>query len=116
MKQLLLQQERKDVQIVAEVLDEARTISDQATAESYVELFGKSAKELMAQLKSPFVKNREGKEMHKKKVASVLNQGLSLRKSSTDCDKRVKEVTRHAGDKSSGLSLVTIHLNLDVKK
>ena len=104
------------MEIVAEMLDEARTISDQAKAESYVKSFGKSGEKLMAQLKSPFVKNREGKEMHKKKVVSVLNQGLSLRKSSLDRDKRVKEVTRHAGDKSSGLSLVTIHLNLDVKK
>ena len=45
--------------------------------------------------------------MHKKKVASVLNQGLSLRKSSTDRDKRVKELKRHLGGKSSELLLVT---------
>ena len=50
LKQLLLQQERKDVEIVAEMFEEARTISDQATAESYVESFGKSSEELMAQL------------------------------------------------------------------
>ena len=96
MKQLLLQQERKDVEIVAEMFEEARTISDQATAESYVQSFGKFAVELMAQLKSPLVKNREGKEVHKKKVAGILNKGLSLRKSSTAYrDKRAKELTRH---------------------
>ena len=107
MKQLLLQQEKKDVEIVAEMFEEARTISDQATAESYVQSFGKFAVELMAQLKSPLVKNREGKEVHKKKVASILNQGLSLRKSSTDRDKCVKELlTRHSGGKSSDSPLV----------
>ena len=117
MKQLLLQQERKDVEIVAEMFEEARTISDQATAESYVQSFGKFAVELMAQLKSPLVKNCEGKEVHKKKVASILNQGLSLRKSSTDRDKRVKELTRHSGGKSSKNTFeFGITPTLDVKK
>ena len=50
LKQLLLQQKREDVEIVAEMLDEARTISDQAKAESYVKSFGKSGEKLMAQL------------------------------------------------------------------
>jgi len=80
---------------VTQMLEEARNISYQATAESYVQSFGKYAEDLIAQLKSPFVTNRDDNEVHK-----------TFKRGCTDCDKRMREVTRHFGGKSSDSSLV----------
>ena len=90
---------------MCETFDEVRDAMDQATTESYVKLFGKPGKELVAQLKDLFVKNDHGNSMHKKKIASMLNQGMSLKKSSTDCEKRVRDDPRHSGGKSGVLLL-----------